>query len=465
MSGANVKFSPGGPRVRGASASEDFEVSFVASTKSYPLEQYVWADGYDYQTVSTTQPYVAEGELTLQFSGNTEGAVVQRMVGPGSSNYTLVGNHLRRTGMAVGPGTVAVKVRNRFVTKTVTTPVMAGGPGKWDHTTTQTKVREGSLAWHIADTLLRLLPSQLSSIETNCQFLPGGNYEPGNVSVQANPGFFLKHIDWSGIAIATRTGESWPIQAAFPVELISPRHGIAAAHTKGNMVGQQIAFRRPDGSVQTVTCIAERRNVTGNDQTSADIVVVYFDAPVTGCAVLKLLPPNLTDYMPTVNKDGSAAQGNDLLVLPAITRQANRYFDASSLINYVSLESDSPKFLTMYCFRYAPTLSEPKRLRATNAQTIGLPSAVFNHARTPYSGDSGSPFFYLIQENPDDPPTPVLITTTHLAGGDMAFGPELVDYQGWLQENMDSMATAAGDQPVHKLSFVDLSRFPRYLNK
>ena len=102
---------------------------------------------------------------------------------PGSVfGFVLDGDNavLRRTGMAVGSGTVAVKVRNRFVTKTVTTPVMPGGPGKWDHTTSQTKVREGSLAWHIADTLLRLLPSQLSSIETNCQFLPGGNYEPGN---------------------------------------------------------------------------------------------------------------------------------------------------------------------------------------------------------------------------------------------------------------------------------------------
>ena len=450
MSGARVVFAPGAPTVRGASSADLATVSFTLTPRSYPEFFYDEArQEADY--IWRVPAYSTPGEPTLSVSGNTD--LLNLSVAPtygGDKAFRLNGLDAVYSGSSLNDAELAVKASNRFGSQLFRyTFTPAPEATYYPAGVYSVRHKPGTFVGHLYDTLLPLLPAGGATNETNCQFLAGGTYNVGNVQVQPNPTFFLKDIDWSGIALA-RTGTGY----ALPVELISPRHGVMAAHTDGSMVGDQVTFRRPDGSTQTVTVLANARYVTESDNTSPDVSLVYFDAPVTGCAIFKIPSATCADVSPKYEADGTPYRFYTPSYWPVVVRVSNPGNGA------LVLDRDSPSFITMSAL--PPTTS----FRLTNLNIPPFDPLVAGHYRSVYSGDSGSPTFALVREGASTTPTPVLLSTLHAVASGMTvpygFGPNFGALSAWLEENMTALATANGDTTTYAPRYIDLSRFTKF---
>lgn len=453
MSGARVVFAPGAPRVRGASSADLATVSFTLTPRSYPEHFYDEArQEADY--IRRVPAYSTPGEPTLSVSGNTD--LLKLSVVPAFEDdnaFRLNGLDAVYSGSPLNDAELVVKASNRFgslVYKYTFTPSPGATYYPADIYSVQRK--PGTFVAHLYETLLPLLPTGGATNETNCQFLAGGTYSAGNVQVQPNPTFFLKDIDWSGISLA-RTGTGY----AGPVELISPRHGVMAAHTDDSMVGDQVTFRRPDGSTQTVTVLSNARLETGVTATSPDVSLVYFDAPVTGCAIFKIPSAACADVSPKYEAEGTP--GRPYLFYapsywPVVMRVSNPGNGA------LVLDRASPSFVTMAA--QPPTTS----YRLTSLQVTPFDTQVAGHYRSMYGGDSGSPTFVLVREGTSTTPTPVLFSTVHATTSGMSvpscFGPNFGALNEWLEENMAALATANGDTTTYTPRYIDLSGFTKF---
>lgn len=321
----------------------------------------------------------------------------------------------------------------------------------------------GSLSEEILDCVKDLLPVAGATVATNCQFNGGDNlYGAGNVVVEDNPTFFLAAMDWSGISLAHRNEVLEEVGYIFPFTLISPRHVLFAAHTKNSTVGTLISFRRPNGTVQTVTVLAEARAPVASTGSSTDIGLAYLSEAVTGCGVFKLPPVDFPKYFPTQQTAlGSAAYR--YLGVPTIVRVANYGVYGNPIYGNIFLDRYAPKFICSNSIRYVPVPGDTST--AQTYEQLPKDPLLLSHYRAIYGGDSGSPSFWMVRETVEATPTPVLISAYYWGeGGNNSFsgGPHYSIYSTWIQQNMDSMATANGDTPTYTLQYADFSRFNAY---
>lgn len=456
MSGTKAVFSEAGVRTRGAGPDEMFQLTLVPTSRSYP--GYVTTEeGPDYSLTKRIEPYTTHDEPDLVLTGNLTRVTVTLDDDGGaveSGAVRIEDGHLKKLSSSLLGTTVRVRASTRFLTREVSYTFSSAGEDD-AITALGLTYRPGTLGRELEECLTARLPPSGASVATNCQFLDGGTYDAGNVVVSDNPSFFLSDIDWSGISVAS-TGTGY----GFPFTLISPRHVLFAAHTKVGLAGSLITFRRPNGTTQTVTVLAESRLVTGSDSTSPDLGVAYLDAPVTGCGIFKLPPTDFEQYFP------AAIQNQDItpyrhVIVPSIVRAANNGQAGNGLFGNVVLNSNSPKFLVTNTMRYVPRIGGAQRA-ITHEHTL-LNPLFFSHYRAIYSGDSGSPVFWLLRETQGGPITPVLLSAYHFGGGGPASGgPHYAVYSPWIQEQMDAMAVASGDAAVHTITPADFSRFTSY---
>lgn len=461
MTKPTINFSPGGLRIRGAQASEDIGASTVVAPRLYPSSLSQEAREDHVRTLRLTE-YSTDNELDVVLTGNTSAAKVVGVAGAGVGSIVAVGNKIIRKVQIFVETDFDLIVKNAFIKKMVTGLSIQPGAFSNEWLSPSVVFNPGTLAHDIQEYLTSILPANQASADTNCPFLPGGQYGVGNVSLTDNPNFFLKHIDWSGITVSTAANRTWPIPGAFPMQLISPRHAVFSAHTMGNTIGNSVAFRRMDRTVVTATVIAQRNNVTGSMDTSADLSIVYFDKDVSGCTPFKLLPPNTMEYLPMGSLSGPPIRQDLNLYQLSILRMANNGTGEAGIGNAV-ITSDAPKYLTQYSPRYERPVNTPYRNAVHGFSGVeGFPDSVSKHSRAVYGGDSGSPVFFLIRERKTSPPVPVLVSMIYTAGLGLGFGPQLFEYIGWLQNAMNEMAVSNGDAPTHQIQFVNLSRFPRF---
>ena len=170
----------------------------------------------------------------------------------------------------------------------------------------------GTLAKHITEKMKSLIDGLTPDINTFSQWLPGthSNKETTNPTMTPNPNLFCKEFDLSGMSVANNLHR----YNSGPIALISPRHGLIADHMLDS-IGKKWVFRRPNGEFQTVsTLLKSNGNIdflfacnstfshnTDNPPCYSDLGIVYFDADVTGCTLIDVVPHDIyTKYMPSL---------------------------------------------------------------------------------------------------------------------------------------------------------------------
>ena len=465
-----IKIKPGGSRkVKGMPANKGFSVSFVPTPRSYPAQ--VLETPLKDCTISTTfSAYETQTEPDVVVSGNTKGLSMRLLPWPGQPRVTAIlrGNQLVRTGIPSEESRAHLEVTTEYgsrrylhdyLSKPPEEPAMLSAIG-----TSTVEFSQGTLAQECFETCWELFEGVAPGKASNSQFLDGGNYGISSFNVQANPNFLGAELDFSGVSVG-RSGENSPW---LPFTLIGPRHAVFAAHIDGSTVGDQVLFRRPNGTTQTVTILAESRFpqvvVNGQNQ-QVDLALVYLSEAVTGCATYKVLPADWERYLPCM--DPKRDYPYLPVTLPSIVRAFNPGTTTpGAATSNLYIDNDSPKLL----FKGKTSLGLDAGWGMTTGNILTAPPwpEFAAHWRALYPGDSSSPEFLLVREQAEQAPTMVLIGALYAitAGFGGIYTDSLTPLVSarfdWVNQKMNEMAVANGDNTPYALQVVDLSRFNTY---
>lgn len=462
-----IKIKPGvSPlKIRGMPESRKFQVSFVSEPYSYPERPLPPQDRGDIIVHRKVRAYSTTGEVKAAVVGDLTGlkftalpgAIVERPLEvsarawPGGHIQNLTSPRLR------------VRVETAYGYQEHEHIAYPSGYENQNIVQEGYDIKPGTVQEDIWANMLAYLPPAGASNETSHQFLDGSIFNAGYVVAQDNPNFTFRDIDWSGIS-ASRSGSG----SGLPYMLVSPRHAVFAGHVDESTVGDLVTFRRPDGSTQTVTVLARAEvprfipppgspdGPAYDDTYDHDMALLYFDAPVTGCCIFKMLPTDWDQYLPTC-RDWDNRDGNQIPV-PMLARMSNPGGGAGPLSGNVILTWGSPKFLVgmLAQVNYAAGLN-----RFVAVEELPENPILRSHYRAPYGGDSSSPYFFLIREQAGATPTPVLVGPLHAVGAGVSIGPALTEHRGWIQSNMDAMVATHGGMQ-HQLLTADLTRFVKF---
>lgn len=468
-----IKIKPGGTRkIKGMPPEKGFSVSFVPTPVTWPQGQFE-VDLRDSTLVIQIGEYSTTTEPRVELSGNLKGLSMQLL--PWDNTFArptaiLQGQQLRRYGDAASqPAWAHLEVKTEYGAKRYRHQYESRPEGEQtlalNLQTFDAVYKPGSLAYETAACAVELFAGATAGKAANSLFLDGGTYTLEGFSVQANPNFLAPQLDFSGVSVA-RSGNNSPW---LPFTLISPRHAVFGAHIDGATVGDQVLFRRPDGSTQTVTILGEARKpafMSGSTPVEIDLGIVYLSAPVTGCATYKVLPKDWERYLPSADPrrpfPGLEVQ------LQSIVRAFNTGTQTEgAATSNLYIDNDSPKLLV-----------HPITSLGVDSATGMMIGEIFSgpkiqslkpHWRGLYPGDSSSPSYLLVRENEDDEaPTMVLIGALYAisAGfGGIYFDsltPHVSGHFDWVEGVMNSLAAAQGDTTNYNLQVVDLSRFETY---
>lgn len=456
--GLKIKSAPGAKSVKGMPPELDTRVTVEAEPYTYPLELLPLQDRPDFIVDRQYEAYSTTGEVGIKLTGSPPGLKVELLPGADPSKPDIVGARLTPDlhVQAVSQPFHRARVQTDYGTREYSFQSNPSGRLESYLTHKSFTPKPGTLAAEVIGNVKYYLPAAGASNETSHQFLDGGNFGVGNVVAQDNPNFTFKDIDWSGISV-TRTGSGYGL----PFMLVSPRHAVFAGHVDESTVGDQVVFRRPDGSTQTVTVLARVETpVFGpSSNEDPDLAVVYFDQPVTGCSIFKIPPPDWDLYLPSMRPWDTRGSSGNMPLIPMIVRCANSGEGETGPSGRQVLTWNSPKFLVSMAEQ---SLKGSQYKRLIFREAIPKDPQFDAHWRSMYGGDSSSPFFMLVRENVSSPPTPVLVSTLHAITLGIAFGPFFGDYHEWLQGQMDAMCTANGDTTTYQLQTVNLSRFKKF---
>lgn len=470
MAGVKLNFTPTGPTIRGFTQNEEVHVMLIPSPKSY--QGYTYTEGgADYSITKVIDAYSTTDEPDITLTGYAEGAKVDILDFNGATSagvLSLEGNHIKQiVSSNLQNSTVRIKVTTRYTSKVKDYSFASVGE---DDAIQDIDVvfATGSLSEEILDCVKDLLPVGGATVGTNCQFNGGVGaadnlYEAGNVVVEDNPTFFLAAMDWSGISLAYKNELQEEVGYIYPFTLISPRHVLFAAHTKGNTVGTTITFRRPNGTTQTVTVLSEARAPAEASGSSPDIGLAYLSEPIVGCGVFKIPPADFTKYFPVQQTTLGSVPYRHIGV-PTIVRVANTGIYGDTLYGHIFLDRHSPKFISTNSIRFVPIPGDTSLVYTY--ELVPKDSLLASHYRGIYGGDSGSPSFWMIRETAEATPTPVLVSAYYIGeGGEKSFsaGPHYAVYSSWIQAQMDALAVANGDTPIYTLTYANFSRFNSYV--
>lgn len=164
----------------------------------------------------------------------------------------------------------------------------------------------GSLGAHVLAAITDMVDGLVYSTD-NARFADeSGSVDGADLSYVRRAECFVSSLDLTGIAI--RRGDEVD-NDAFPVALISDRHGLCNEHCQPRLNGN-VSYMTSGGVLRQAEVIG-KESVPG----SLDLMVVYFDAPIVGCSIVKTLPQDgLETYVPSVYKydPANGHQGHNL---------------------------------------------------------------------------------------------------------------------------------------------------------
>jgi hypothetical protein len=303
----------------------------------------------------------------------------------------------------------------------------------------------GSLAAHIQAQTDALIAG-LSTGDTAQNIWTSNNYNLDTPAAVRNPNMFAAGLDLSGVC-AIREGGS----DAFPLQLVSNRHGLIAAHASGWVVaGARVVFLRSDLTFQTATVVRETQ-VSRNGNT-ADLSVVYLDSEITGCKVYKTLPVGAmeTYLRSTVDRTPAEALGATVYGAVPMLRKAAH-----------NLVGGGAHYMQINHLRRAGISTGTYE---GDQNGIGYLTNSNDESQTPYtvmattkdwgidviSGDSAGPSWFVINEE-------LILLSSQYSTSNTA------DISYWTPEINTIMNTLAGvAQGTYALEHPDLSEFAQY---
>lgn len=445
---ARIVYSAGAT-LKGATEADDIQVSFTSVVRSVPYsaDPPVYVPGCVVYP-STPAQTVSDGAFT--FSGNTKGAYLKLV---DSDRWRVVGNDVREVYRGNNNrfyfefGNNFYRRRGSSDVATSSTYRGASQPGLYDY---------NSLAASSTRLVRSRFQTRQPGADTQCLFLDGGSYAVEAPSVTPNPNCALADMDWSGVSVTSTNGSGL---AFYPVMLVSPRHAVCNKHI-GAYTGQEVVFRRRDGSYQTVNVLGEVDSAT-----SDDLRVVVFDADVTDCAYYKTLPADWRRYIPALTSETLGAYGG-VGCVPLVFRTYNTGIDPSPDTpphKNNPIASSSPKLRVDWLalmdspIKSGPTVPPGEGL---GAGMILFPTdALHGFFNNPYPGDSGSPGFFLVPSGPNSQSfTPALVTSYWTPRS----GPCYTERRAWIDTTMQALSTTYGVQGTYTFGTLDLSAYPTY---
>lgn len=451
---ARIKFG-GTAKVRGSGPTEDFSATITAQLREVPIKRFSRVT-LPSCTVAGYTPQFNAVDLVTEMTGDTKGAYV-RVDDP--DNLEVVGLSVRkRTNSYMNGEPITVHVGNRFNERTYQSSnssvavVQTALADTGMHDT-------NSLAGRSKQLVEQIYAGRTPSPSSLDLFLDGGQYNPsapGGPNLTPNPNRVAPTLDMSGVSIH-RTGAS---DAGFPVELISPRHFVAAKHA-GVSVGGVVTFRRRNGTYQSATVVGTYHLMPEE----FDLQVGILSDDITDCATYPTLPGDWARYLPA-NTTAVANANNGLYgMFPVLVRVVNPGYPGGALEGNLILNTNSPHLIVGWAGVCDADAPEPGAAGVTR-MSYPLPpvssrnGTLYEMYRTLYPGDSGSPHFMLapLGSASGSGFAPALISVTYGA----FTGAFLPDHIAWINEKMAALSAAQSDPRVFTIQTVDLAKFPTY---
>jgi hypothetical protein len=467
----NIEYGGSSAKVVGMPASKDFSITAAPDVYTYE-ESFLHYIRPDFEITYTSHEVTTTHELKVTFSGDLTGLrdikfiPTENDVNGATENLMLLNDgHIYCPNGLASFQIQADNVYGRRTSEVYTINTVAVEVPPFHSSTLSMQSKKytaGSLGEHLWDTMGKYAPSVFSPEKIN-QFLDGGEWtnaagdgSDATVNVTPNPEFAFSMFDWSGISLLQ--GEVGSVDLwGLPCSLISPRHAIFANHVIVNPVGKWVVFRKKDGSYIRAQIVSSRNfpdyPLQSGGVVKTDVAIVYFDRVIENCEFFKLLPSDFEDYVPSFNViDGNLAINKESLsMLPVLMRLANNGLEEEANIN----PWNGPGF-------WLRGLSYTRVVGTSyNAQLVKIPSSwgsLANLQRALYPGDSSSPAFFLIEEQVNHQPIPVLLGALYTGG---SFGA-LYKIADWIVDTVQELAIEVGDSPVYQPTFVNLSRFTKY---
>lgn len=429
-------------RINGMGPEKDFSVTLTPRMEMRPEIVY---DLFMPDAVIKKRLMAAEMTvIDIGVTGNTKGVKVSST---NPSKLSIIENTARKIGNYANydPVKTQIKVETEYGLRLydAVIPEDARKAGKSDTGT----YYPGTFGAACIDLLNQLMSPYTPGPTSQDVHLDGGTYEATNASpnVTRNPNRMIPELDLSGVSVSRGRDETiYETSGNFPVMLVSPRHAVCNDHS-GAWEGIKVHFMRRDGSMQMVTVI-------GKIDLPSDARVVMFDQDVTGCAMYSTLPPNWSEYMPSMTL-AAYAKHNFTGALPVIVRQHNpgEYKEDKWEFGINIINTNSSHLRVDW-------ISELELYGVSLISLVSLrdePLAQF-HMRA-YGGDSGSPAFFLVPDKVGGF-EPALITS-YWSGGS---GPSYATLLPQIIETMHTLSTTHGDPRMFEMGTVDLSHFTRF---
>lgn len=415
---ASIVFSPGAPDIIGMTHDDDFE--FVVKETPMGTPGFVVDIEFPDATCQVTQISGSVNTFTLGTTPVSLGGppVTLESLTPNQCTIDSAGVVRKGTG---GDGVCTIKATSAYGARTYSRSILTIGESQKNIGVSAYK--PGSLAAHVYGLITGYFAGRTASLmQLHLHELDRRHWRENRIAPD---------LDMSWQSVDASDGP------AFPCSLISPRHATCAVHA-GFGVGRTYVFMRPDGTVLEATA----KRITRMQ--GSDLGLIYFDVPLTGCALVKLAPniAQKTSVKYTYNGAGAALAGYQF---PALITLLNGYYLSQEvwggrklMATMLSGEYDweVPKNPTLAA--YAPYYSTDER------------SAI-------RPGDSGSAVFFPMIEPGKSAPTCVLMSACHGA----YTGPNYSAAVPWINAAMNSIKDST-DTTVYAVQQADLSAFPTY---
>lgn len=287
----------------------------------------------------------------------------------------------------------------------------------------------GTLGEHVYNQILGLISGLTPHLDSTQKYWLSNNGDIDAPAAVRNTGCFVAPLGLFGMTCMKGT---WNAGQA-PLTLVTSRHALSANHF-GAVIGERVVFQREDGTFQEVT-VQSKNKIDGSD-----IGIIYFDEPVTGIPVFKVMPADFEKlYVPSLTERDI---DNELAMLLSITKLYHDFegtagdwttIHAHRTIQYLEpTETDADK---IWLTPVSSFLTEPKTWESNDPNMTG--------------GDSGAPSFVPINGEA------VLIWHAYTVTTE----PLLSQY---INEINAIMNTQAGTVADYALIHPDLSEFVSY---
>lgn len=426
-----IVFDENAPKVIGFTPTDDFEFEIVETPEYVQGEtsEYIIDDAVYQRGIPTGLVNNAHIEFALP---------VGTPVYSASSNNAVAAMDAVHKITYVSDGDVEIYVGKQNGIQKRVKRTMESGAGTVNQYDLQSFVA-GSLSAHVKSQIEGLIAGHTPGRDVQ-EYMLSTNADIDTPSVTISDHPFIGQFDFSGVSVMGQPAAGVQ-EDEYPAMLVTPRHALIAKHVSTGLEGKKFAFRRLDGTYQTVT-VSGRYVVSDNN----DLAVIMFDVDVTGCTIYQTMPYRWeVNYSPSLTYSADSERTRNTAI-PYI-RKAQHLSSAEKwvsavVINHLYRAGDYPLFISSNSFtsiRNTPT-NPPQTGEIPRAW--GVDEAI--------GGDSAGPSFLVINGEL------ILISSQFTE----TYTPNISEYTDEINTAINDLAGVA--QGTYALTHPDLSSFTDY---